>query len=165
MQTLPPSQLMGIPSGKAGTAETLRIMRGLVRDYKKSLPIRTTALDIVRGLNQKDYAGELRAIHRFVRDNIRYVRDIKGVETVSAPDYTLQIGQGDCDDKSVLLAALLESIGHPTRFVAVGYAPNEYAHVLVESRIGAGWLPAETTEPVDVGWYPENMASRLVIHN
>jgi len=156
---------MGIPSGKAGTVETLKIMRGLVRSYKKSVPLRMTALDIVQSLNQKDYAGELRALQQFVRDQIRYVRDIRGIETVSTPDQTLITRQGDCDDKSVLLATLLEAIGHPTRFVAVGYAPGEYAHVLVESRLGNGWIPAETTEPVDVGWYPPGMESRLVIHN
>lgn len=108
---------MGIPSGKAGTVETLKIMRGLVRNYKKSVPLRLTALDIVQSLNQKDYAGELRALQQFVRDQIRYVRDIRGIETVSTPDQTLITRQGDCDDKSVLLATLLESIGHPTRFV------------------------------------------------
>jgi len=156
---------MGISSGKAGTVETLKIMRGLVRSYKKSVPLRMTALDIVQSLNQKDYAGELRALQQFVRDQIRYVRDIRGIETVSTPDQTLITRQGDCDDKSVLLATLLEAIGHPTRFVAVGYAPGEYAHVLVESRLGGGWIPAETTEPVDVGWYPPGMESRLVIHN
>ncbi len=53
-------------------------------------------------------------LHRFVRDNIRYIKDIRDVETVAYPDITLQQGQGDCDDKSVLLASLLESIGHPT---------------------------------------------------
>ena len=140
-------------------------MRGLVRQSKTALQLRKVALDIVGPLNQKDYAGELRALQQFVRDQIRYVRDIRGVETVAAPEYTLHSRQGDCDDQSVLLATLLESIGHPTRFVAVGYTPGEYAHVLVDSRLGAGWIPAETTEPVDVGWYPPNMASRLVIHN
>lgn len=159
------SQLMGIPGGKAGVIATLKIMRHLVRQYKTALPIRMLALDLVAGLGQKDYAGELYALHRYVRDNIRYVRDVRGVETLATPLVTMQTGQGDCDDKSVLLAALLESLSHPTRFVAVGSAPDEYNHVFVESRLGPHWISAETTEPVDIGWQPERVASRLIINN
>ena len=93
------------------------------------------------------------------------MRDVRGVETLATPLVTMQTGQGDCDDKSVLLAALLESLSHPTRFVAVGSAPDEYNHVFVESRLGPHWISAETTEPVDIGWQPERVASRLIINN
>lgn len=156
---------MGIPEGKAGTVETLKVMRGLVRNYKKSLPIRNIALSVIQHLNGKDYGGELQALQNYVRNRIRYVRDIRGVETIQTPEATLQIGQGDCDDQSVLLASLLESIGHPTRFVAIGFAPDQFDHVFVESRLGAGWISAETTEPVGLGWQPPNVQARLFIHN
>lgn len=157
--------LQAIPDGKAGTVATLKIMRELTRQGKKSLPIRTLAVRQTNGNHQKDWFGELQALHRFVRDKIRYVKDIRGVETVQTPDATLQMGAGDCDDKSVLLASLLESIGHPTRFVAVGFAPDDFAHVYVESRIGTGWIPMETTEPVEIGWSPKNVVSRLTVYN
>ncbi len=104
-------------------------------------------------------------LHRFVRDRIRYVRDVRGVETLHTPLALLQLGQGDCDDKATLLACLLESIGHKTRFAAVGFEPGRLSHVLTEARIGARWCPMETTEPVDMGWYPPGVKSRMVIHN
>lgn len=157
--------LQAIPDGKAGTVATLKVMREVTKAGKKSLPVRNTALSIVSALPQKDWFNEVKLLHKYVRDQVRYVRDIRGVETVQTPDVTLKLKAGDCDDKSVLLASLLESIGHPTRFVAIGFAPDDFAHVYVESRIGTGWIPLETTEPVEIGWAPRNVVSRLTIHN
>lgn len=157
--------LQAIPDGKAGTVATLKIMREITKAGKTTLPVRNLALSLISSLPQKDYFNELKVLHRFVRDQIRYVRDVHGVETVQTPDVTLSLRAGDCDDKSVLLAALLESIGHPTRFVAIGFKPDDFVHVYVESRIGTAWVPAETTEPVDVGWSPKNVISRLTVYN
>lgn len=157
--------LQAIPDGKAGTVATLKIMREITKAGKKSLPVRSLAVSLTNGANQKDWFNEAKILHRFVRDKIRYVKDIRGVETVQTPDVTLSIGAGDCDDKSVLLASLLESIGHPTRFVAIGFKPDDFVHVYPETRIGTSWIPLETTEPVEVGWSPKNVVSRLTIYN
>lgn len=155
-----------IPSGKDGTVATLRIMGRFVREGKKALPVRSLALHLVQGLPQKDWAGEVSRIHAFVRDKIRYVKDVKGVETLQTPEKTLEIGQGDCDDKSVLVAALLESVGHPTRFVAIALKhPDEFEHVFVETKIGANWVGVETTEPVELGWQPKGVKKRLIFYN
>ncbi len=140
-------------------------MGGLVKSGKKTLPIRQTALSLIRDLDQKDFAGEVKLIHAFVRDSIRYARDVAGVETLHTPEKTLEFGQGDCDDKSSLVSALLESIGHPTRFVAIGFQPNEYVHVYAETKIGKRWVSVETTEPVAIGWEPRGVVSRLIYFN
>lgn len=144
-----------IPAGTPGIVQTLKTMSRFVREGKKNFHVRNAAISRTRHCAQKDYACEVRALHVFVRDGIRYVQDINGVETVQTPDKTLEIAAGDCDDKSVLLAAMLESIGHPTRFIAIGFQPNIYSHVYVETKIGANWIPLETTEPVEVGWEPD----------
>lgn len=159
-----PATLMEISEGEQGTRDTLRIMARLVRDGKKSLYVRSRAASLVDKLKQKDWRGEAAALHQFVRDHIRYVRDIRGVETVQEPEYTLLHGYGDCDDKSTLLAAMLESIGHPTRLVAVAKTGRNYCHVLVETKIGGRWIPAETTEPVGLGWFPNGVSARMVIY-
>lgn len=149
------STLHMIDDGPAGIAQTLAYMGKCVKAYKMSLQVRGLAVQLTNALNPKDWSGEIRVLHAYVRDNIRYINDIDGVETIQTPDVTLQIGAGDCDDKSTLLAALLGSIGHPTRFIAIGFAPNVYSHVYVEARIGNDWIPLETTEDVDVGWQPD----------
>lgn len=160
----PPHLLGKLPEGVAGARATLRLMRVMVRHCKSDLALRQLALDLVRHLPQRDVAGQARALHAFVRDRIRYVGDIRGVETLHTPRQILAQGQGDCDDKALLLATLLESIGQETRFAAVGYGPT-VSHVLVETRIAGGWLPLETTEPVAAGWYPRGIRSRIVVHN
>lgn len=155
LSAAPPESVLGlIPEGPAGIAATLKCMGAFVRSGKKMMSIRNKAIDLSSGLDQKDYSGEVRCLHAFVRDYIRYIGDVTDVETVQSPDATLRLAAGDCDDKSVLLCALLESIGHPTRFVAVGMSPGVYEHVYVETKIGNSWVPLETTEPVEVGWQP-----------
>lgn len=140
-------------------------MSKLVRQYKKNLVIRETALSLVKSLSSKDWAGEADRVFRFVRDRIRYVKDINDVETVATPIKTLEYGQGDCDDKVVLLAALLESIGHPTAFVALGYSPDTFSHVYLQSKINSEWVGMEPTEPWPMGIRPKGMLYSIVQYN
>jgi transglutaminase-like putative cysteine protease len=165
MGQAPPSTLMSIPPGKEGTKYTLNLMRQLVRQGKKSSAVRQLAVELTSGLKQKDWLGEVSAVHRFVRDSIRYVRDIHGVETLHTVERILSNAAGDCDDKSVLVASLLESLGHPTRFLAIGFKPGSYSHVYPETLIGNKWVTVETTEPVELGWKPKNIVNALVMNN
>ena len=154
-------RLLGLASGKAGVRETLSYMRRFADEYKIHPTVRELALKLTRNLPQKDYGGEQRALWSYVKNSIRYVRDIHGVETVQSPLKTLEYGAGDCDDKSTLLAALLESLGHTTRFAALGFKPGQLCHVLVESKLGDRWVPLETTEPVELGWSPPRIVERI----
>jgi len=156
---------MGLPPGKAGTIQTLKLMRQLVRKGKRNLVIRRLALKLTRRLAQKNWIDEVHALHRFVQFRIRYVKDIRGIETVHTAERTLEQGQGDCDDKSILLAALLESLGHPTRFVALAFMDGSFRHVLVETKIGQGWLSLDATEPHPTGWVPPGVSKRIVVYN
>lgn len=126
-------------------------MAGLVRKGKTSLPVRLAALQLVRDLPQQDWLAEAKSLFEFVRDRIRYVRDIAGVETLQDAERTLQLGQGDCDDKSVLLASLLQSINHPARFHAVAFTPGKFSHVYVDTLVGRQWVGLETTKPWPMG--------------
>jgi transglutaminase-like putative cysteine protease len=165
VEALPKVLLAELPSGEAGVRETLSLMRFLVRRSKSDPAIRAQALAIVGALPQRDYAGEVRALHAWVRDCIRYVRDIRGIETLHTPRWLLKERAGDCDDKSLLLASLLESIGTPTRFAAMGLSPGALEHVLLEARVGRRWVPLETTEPVRAGWFPAGVKRLLIVHN
>lgn len=151
--------IAGLPSGEAGVVGTLKWMERFARDAAHNdHAIRMLALGQFQGLAQKDYIGEAKRLHAFVRDRIRYVRDPEGRELVQTPQATLGIGQGDCDDKATLLASLLMATGHPVRFVAVAVGPNpNLSHVYVETRIGTSWVPAETTEPWPFGVAPKGI--------
>ena len=158
--TVTTHELRGIPDGAEGTRQTLRIMRELVRECKMHPRVRQLAKTIVQPCPPKHIKCEITRLHAFVANKIRYVRDVQGVETVQAPDVTLRDKAGDCDDQAVLIGALLGSIGHPVRFIAVGFQPGKFAHVYAETPIGPNGVAVETTEK---GW-PVGRKPRGMIH-
>lgn len=160
----PSSQLLAIPDGPEGVRVTLEVMRRLAREARLDPAIQRLAIELTSDVANEDFYGEIEALHAFVRDEIRYVQDVNDVETLRLPMETLELRAGDCDDKSVLLAALLESIGHPARFVALAFEPDLFEHVLVETKLGNRWLPLETTKEVAPGWEPEDVVSRMRRH-
>ena len=110
------------------------------------------ACDLTATLEPRDYTGEYQALHAYVRDNIRFVRDTSGIELVQTPVITLQFGAGDCDNKSTLLASLLLSIGHTCAFAVIKTESGSYwDHVYVEVNYNGAWIPLETVRPVDPG--------------
>jgi transglutaminase-like putative cysteine protease len=157
-------QLSYIPSGDAGTRATLSAMSKLAREGSTTPLIRQLALRIVSHLPEKKFYGEVRAVLKFVQDKIRYVRDVSGVETLAPPRDTLALGQGDCDDKSILLASLLLALGNDIKFVAVDIGHGQFSHVLPKVKVGDKWLFAETInkgQPLGKG--PKNIV-RIMEH-
>lgn len=160
--------LGAIPDGRDGTFETLKLMAAIVRHWKRDPAMRAEAISQTRGLPDKDFRGEVELLFQFVRDKIRYVQDVADVETLHTPDIILEQRAGDCDDKCILLCTLLESIGHKTRFVAMGWDdnPQSFSHVSCETRIGSLWVNCETTENVDLGWVPPTPPTdKMVVNN
>lgn len=123
------------------------------------------ALRIVKHVEEKNWRAEAEALHAFCRDRIRYVKDVFGVETIQTPLKTLELGQGDCDDKTTLFCSLALALGHPCRMVAVKPkgAPI-FTHVLPETKIGAQWVAAECTQPWPLGKFPPNIQQRMYAH-
>lgn len=159
-----PSLLGSLPSGAAGTRTTLQLMRNFVHLYKSDPSVRGLALELVRSLPPKDRLNEIRVLFEYVRDNIRYVHDIAGIETLQTPPATIELEAGDCDDKSTLLAALLASIGYRSRFIAVGYrGAGDYQHVYVEADHDGTWIPLDATMARPFGWRPRDAVARMVL--
>lgn len=136
--------------------------RLLIEAGKRSPDIRALAVNIVRNCANKDYLCEAKAMHAWVRDNIRYVKDPAFVERFATPERTLHEKAGDCDDTSILLSALLESIGHETRLVLVdGNLSGKFTHVITQVRIGS-WHWMETTKKVGFDWKPPFTISHVI---
>ena len=140
-------------------------MRDIVRRSLRepSQTVRNQALEIVGHLPSKDFRAELEAVYQWVRENIRFVRDVRGIETLQTPEATLRLATGDCDDHVMLVQGLLEALGFVTRSHAVGFAPGHYSHVLAEVKFGKRWVPLETTHGgAFIGWFPPNTRSHMV---
>ena len=138
----------------------MALMRSIVKKSRSDPDVIAVARSLTEHLAAKDWVGQVRAVFRFVRDRIRYTLDPNDVETLSTPMRLLRLKQGDCDDKAILLAALLEAIGHPARFKAVGFRAGELSHVYVETKLEIpavlkafpdGWIPLDATEIGDIG--------------
>ena len=162
------AQLQELPDGPEGTGVTLRRMRDYVRAAVRSpgQEIREAGLQILQTVPQRKWLREVLALHAWVRDHIRYIRHPQGVQIIQEPNKTLAYSSGNCVDKAVLLASLLESTGHPTRFVALvirGQQSDQFSHVITETKVGRDWIPLETIIPVAAGWYPPEAGARLVL--
>lgn len=143
------------PNGIAGIRQTLRTMSLIVDRAKVTPAIRAKAVELCSGIPPKDYRAEAETLFLFVRDQVRYVRDVSSVETLHDPALILRTMAGDCDDKSMLLASLLESIGARTAFVACGPGPLRMVHVYVRVLVRGKWIGADATEPRPFGWEPK----------
>lgn len=153
--TFPVVRRATLAPGMAGIHQTVRLMRDLVEAGKTDPEVRTAAVDVVYLTPQRDELAEVEAVFRFVQGHIRYVRDIEGVETLMTPEKVLEAGVGDCDDKSMLLAAMLEAVGYRTRFVVAGYhEPGQVEHVYVQALARGQWIDLDATECGGLGNAP-----------
>lgn len=142
-------------SGVAGIKQTVRLMRQLVEQGKRSPEIIKAARSIVYLQPEKSELHEINALFEYVRDQIRYTRDVYDVETLSDAVKTLQCKCGDCDDKVILLCSLFEAVGYPTRFVVGGYSDaSVFEHVYCQVDSGSFWIDCDPTEPHLLGWVP-----------
>lgn len=125
--------------------------------------------DLIQHLPAKNRNAELCTIFQFVRDEIRYVLDINGVERLCTAEQTLENANGDCDDKCILLGAMLENVGFKTRFHAVGFQRiGDFSHVITDVRMGGPnqWLTLDAcVAGVPPGWRPPGVVTHLLEPN
>lgn len=160
-------KLIHIANGERGTKQTLQLMAKIVKDFKTNQIIRELAVNIVKNEQDMNWRGEVQAIHDFVKNNIRYVRDVANVETLQTPVKTLQLMAGDCDDQTILFCSLLAAIGHPTRMVAMSeYQNGQFSHVFPQAKIGSYWVTAECIfKDYALGQMPPNIQKTYIKHN
>lgn len=154
-------KLTTIRNGKAGTIDTLKKMAGLVDRYKSAPAIVVLTRHIIRNVPEKNKYLEAKSVFEWVRDNVRYTSDINGVETLATPIQTLKMMQGDCDDQTTLLCAMLESIGIANRFVVVGQFGTFY-HVLSECSVNGHWIACDPCERVEFGLVYQQLPEKAV---
>ena len=82
-----------------------------------------------------------KAIFYFVQKNFNYLNDPLAFEYYKTPQESLKSDSGDCDDSSILLSSLLQSIGLQTRFVFV--PGHVYVQVKLKDAIS---IPTKSSE-------------------
>jgi transglutaminase-like putative cysteine protease len=168
-----PYRIGSVPSGEAGVRATLDVMVAIVLEYRMAPRVRMFAQALAGECPNRDRLCQVETVQGWVRDSIKYLPDVRGVETIQTPVYTLEHGSGDCDDQSVLVASALEAIGFQTRFCAIGRRGGPFSHVSSQVLLGKSWVNLETIlpalpypwrdlpagSPMPVGWFPEDATS------
>jgi Transglutaminase-like superfamily len=173
-----------IPSGSEGINATLKVMVSIMRGLKspladpqnmKDLSDWSSRIIIGAGCPKSPPLNpcQARALRAWVQDNIYYIPDPDGLESVRFPLQTLQRGAGDCDDMALLLAALASSVGFKTRFSAWRMNAEPIpTHVSAQLLVtGMGWQNAEVI-PIDsagggapdIGWQPPEASFVRLAH-
>ena len=98
-------------------------------------------------------------IQRFVRDNVRFQREEE--EATMASSLTLSLGQGDCDDHTVLVVALCLAAGLPARIETVRNARGQIIHAVPMALVNGKRTWLETTINARFGEHPIDAAKRL----
>jgi hypothetical protein len=161
---MPPlSGAMGsLPGGRETIPATMMEMWKKIADPDSQMAVYTTARHLVKNIPQKALMMEAQALFNFAQKNIRYTRDPYQIEALQTPAATLQLKTGDCDDKTILLAALLLSIGIPVKLIVGGWTKGRYSHVWLRAGIRNCWVSMDATEPHPMGWEP-HMPSRMIM--
>jgi len=130
--------------------------------------IRAKALELTQGVAEPE--ERLRALHRYVAQEIRYLALPLGIGRYRArePGEILATGLGDCKDKIRLLASLAESVGiavdpvliyasEKRPLVAEAPSPLQFDHVVARARMGSAeiWMDP-TAEFVPMGSLPRS---------
>ena len=135
------------------------------RDAHHDGAIRELARYITRGCAKMDPESIARAVHRAVRDRVRYAEEAG--DMIQDPIVTWEDAVGDCDCQARLVLALVRSFqvaSDLARFPGetTGEGGPEVRHVCaVWLRQPWGRIWMETSIPAEFGEHPQDAARRL----
>lgn len=125
-----------IDNGETGTRTTLSRMVYLVREGITKPKVVELAHSIVMSVPERDYLSMALRIRDWMRGCYHFIPDPVGVEMLRTPEYMVTMLErtgaitGDCDDASIMAAALGASVGIAGEFRAVSYRSDcRIAHV------------------------------------
>src|SRR6266508_1616679 len=163
---VPQIRIVRVPKGARGTIASAGLIANLIREGARDFYVRQKAIEIFReaGAAPKDRRAEVCALFNWVRNNIRYTRDIFRTELLHSARRMLELRAGDCDDMTILLGAMLKSTGHPVRLVLAGFhtgKPHSYSHIYPEVNVRGRWIPIDASMERPIGWAPPALWKRI----
>lgn len=106
---------------------------------------------------EKNWDAEAKAVFDYTRANVRYARDSYGRDQFQHPRRTLQWGGGDCDDYTILLGSLLQSIGYPVKCRVIqtdGHKDYNHIYLVVglPPQAPSRWVALDGSMDRPAGW-------------
>lgn len=152
-----------LPGDNGITSTANAIQQAVYFSIRHEPRIRQQAELIVIGLPERDEEAETQAIFDWVLKHYRYLKDPPGLEMVKSPEISMKeiamfgMFQGDCDDVTAFIAALLMSIGYRMRstVICLQGKGSQFRHIYPEVYLTKkkAWLPLEAcARRKPLGW-------------
>jgi hypothetical protein len=148
---------MPLRGGDTGVSQTIALMRNVIDDAVDDPKVNEQGIEILRfaGAGNFDKREKLQAIYDFISNGMLYVEDPVGPfgpkETIRNVRTLLKQMAGDCDDFTVLTAALAGTIGIATRAVTIASdpaSPKDFNHIYPEGEVYPGmWISMDAARP------------------
>lgn len=152
------------------TAQTVAMMAHLVREDSSNPIVRRAAYSAIAAApsnadDETNRRAVVAAVHQWIRDRVMFVEDSTlagfsddpaGAEVLVRPIDLLTMPQpkGDCDDFSMLAAAMLRALGFQCAFrtVAAEKGNPNYSHVYAVVMLPSGAMPIDASHGPYAGW-------------
>jgi len=131
----------------------LRLLRSFSVQYGRDPRMREFVINRVMrqyGGVPRNYEAQAAALLKWTQTHIRYYNET--AEQLQSPWYTIEKGFADCDDQSILIAAMAESIRLPWKFVLGGRAFGRRARWIEGQRRPRGFRAHHIY--LQLGWPP-----------
>jgi hypothetical protein len=152
------------------TADTAGIMAHVVRQDSQAPAIAQATAAAIAGIPAADTAGQLLAIFRWIKARVTFsedadlARQLQGyegdpndTEVLIRPVDLLRMTppQGDCDDFSMLAAAMMRAAGMSVALVTIAADPASpnYSHVYAMAHTAAGNIAMDTSHGPRPAWF------------
>jgi len=124
----------------------LKAILGLIKQGSRDLKVRELALTITR--EAPDDREKARRLFEWAKQKLVFARDPFKLEDIQTARRTLKLQAGDCDDFTVLMGSMLESIGIPAAVHLVRTRPaGEFNHIYPAAKTRAGELALDLAAP------------------
>ena len=105
---------------------------------------------------ERDWDAEVDAVYRYVREKVRFTRDIHEVELFQKPKRTLEHAIGDCDDIAILIGSICQAVGYPVILRVIGLRGGPFQHVYAMAGIPphspTKYKPLDASRAEGAGW-------------
>ncbi len=150
---------------EANTAQTIARMAQYAREDSQNPIVRRAAYEAIG--SERNERSQAEAVHGWIRAHVRFIEDAELAQGVSSDPHQAEVlirpvdlltmprPEGDCDDFSMLCAAMLRALGIRAWFKTVAAAvedPEHYSHVYVVADVPGGPLPLDCSHGAYPGW-------------
>lgn len=157
------------------TAATIRLMSQFTLADSRADLIRAAAAQATAGAATPEQAAAM--IHAWVKSHVHFVEDAEPARLAGVPDpqsaevlirpidlLRMPRPSGDCDDFSMLVAAMLLAQGIEPAFKTIkadAENPGAYTHVYVIAKLPTGDLPIDASHGPAAGWEHANLGAQV----